>query len=509
MFMSSQNFKTYTAKERNMYLVGMFGQNVTYSIISSVLAYYLQFTLLIPAIAVSTIMSISRVWDAFNDPMMGTIVDKTRTKWGKCRPYLIFSPIPIMIITILCFINGFYNPALGMFEGRNALIVIAAGTTYILWGMAYTVGDIPLWGVTALMSEKEKDRAKLISAARIIAAIAGGIATLGLQPLALALGEIITEKYGFAPNVGEKYGFIVVVTVLAVIGAVTFQMTGIFIRERIPGSKKSYSLRENFGLMWKNKPFRKILISGVLSSTRLLLNISAMPLVTYYYASKDPLMAIVYIVMLGGGMFLGMFIGMGLVPKLTKKFEKKDVYNYSNLLCVIPYLMIFVLYLIAPQDLVKPLYLVLMFIIFLFCGFGSGATDVLRSLMIADAVDYEDYHNHIRPDGVFFSGQTFITKLSTGIATIISGLAYAAVGFSDERIQVVNDYIAAGGIPRLNPEFSSYMMILFFIVSIPPAIGCLLGVIPTWKYPFTDKDHEKMLEELNKRRHEEGEEISE
>ena len=167
--------------------------------------------------------------------------------------------------------------------------------------------------------------------------------------------------------------------------------------------------------------------------------------------------------------------------------------------------MIFVLYLIAPQDLVKPLYLVLMFVIFLFCGFGSGATDVLRSLMIADAVDYEDYHNHIRPDGVFFAGQTFITKLSTGIATIISGLAYAAVGFSDERIQVVNDYIAAGGIPRLNPEFSSYMMILFFIVSIPPAIGCLLGVIPTWKYTFTDKEHEKMLEELNKRRHEETE----
>ena len=507
--MSSKDFKTYTAKERNMYLVGMFGQNVTYSIISAALAYYLQFTLLIPAIAVSTIMSISRVWDAFNDPMMGTIVDKTRSKWGKCRPYLIFSPIPIMIITILCFINGFYNPDLGMFEGRNALIVIAAGTTYILWGMAYTVGDIPLWGVTALMSEKEKDRAKLISAARIVAAIAGGIATLGLQPLALALGEIITEKYKVAPNVGEKYGFITVVTILAVIGAVTFQMTGIFIRERIPGSKKSYSLRENFGLMWKNLPFRKILISGVLSSTRLLLNISAIPLVTYYYASKDPLMAIVYIVMLGGGMFSGMFLGMGLVPKLTKKFEKKDVYNYANLMCVIPYLMIFVLYLIAPQDLVKPLYLVLMFIIFLFCGFGSGATDVLRSLMIADAVDYEDYYNRIRPDGVFFAGQTFIVKLSTGIATIISGLAYSAVGFSDEKIQVVNDYIAAGGIPRLNPEFSSYMMILFFIVSIPPAIGCLLGVFPTWKYPFTDKEHEKMLEVLNKRRHEEGTEVTE
>ncbi|NCA68477.1 MAG: hypothetical protein EOM87_10525, partial [Clostridia bacterium] len=88
----------------------MLGQNIIYNIIGAGLAYYLQFTMLIPAIAVGIIMTSARVWDAFNDFMMGTIVDKTRSKWGKCRPYLIFIPLPIFITTVLCFTNfGFYT----------------------------------------------------------------------------------------------------------------------------------------------------------------------------------------------------------------------------------------------------------------------------------------------------------------------------------------------------------------------------------------------------------------
>lgn len=147
-----------------MYYVGLAGQNVFYNIIGTALTYYLQFTILIPAFTVSVIMAIARVWDAVNDPMMGTIVDKTRTKWGKCRPYLLFVPFPIMIITILCFTNfGFYDPAASATSMHNILIVAYAAFTYILWGMTYTVGDIPLWGITALMTEKDDDRNKLLS----------------------------------------------------------------------------------------------------------------------------------------------------------------------------------------------------------------------------------------------------------------------------------------------------------------------------------------------------------
>lgn len=501
--------KTYTGRERNAYLVGLAGQNILYNIIGAALAYYLQFTILIPAIAVSVIMAVARVWDAFNDPMMGTIVDKTRTKIGKCRPYLLATPLPILIITILCFTNfGFFDSSMGMFEGRNALIVIWAAATYVMWGMTYTVGDIPLWGVTALMTEDDNDRAKLLSYARIFAGIGGAVSLLAVQPVALALGEKFAPAMGSAAQ-GERMGFIVSAAIFALVGAGLFQLVGIFVRERIPASKESYTLKENFTLMWTNKPFRQILISGLLGSPKMLLALAAMPLVSYYYASKSPVMALVYMILLGGGLFVGQFVAMAFAPKLISRFEKKDIYNYGNLLGVIPFVMLFVFYLMSPRGLTQPIFIVLCFLMFVFGGASLGITTVLQSFMIADAVDYEEYHNGVRPDGVFFAGQTFIAKLTTGIATIMSGIAYAVVGFSGEAVAEINEFIAAGGIPRLDSKYDSYMAVLFFLVSIPPAIGALVSVIPTWKYALSDKDHRMMLDELNERRRSREEDAAE
>ncbi len=541
--------KTYTIKERNLYLLGMVGQNIIYNVIGAALAYYLQFTLLIPAIAVSAIMAVARVWDALNDPMMGTIVDRTRTKWGKCRPYLLYVPMPIMIITILCFVNfGFYDASEGANVALNVIIVAWAAFTYILWGMTYTVGDIPLWGVTALMTEDEKDRNKLLSLARIAGGIGAGITMLAVQPLALAIGGMITEKIGVnlagsleawealkqssvinseifatqlaqgvpydqltkylevdptlaeATRQGERWGFLLAAVIFSVIGGALFQLCGPSIKERVAPSEEKHSLKENFQLMWKNKPFRQILLSGILGSPKQLLSLAAMPLITYYFASKDAFMALVYMALLGGGMFVGMFVAMALCPKLLTKFSKKDLYNYSNLISVIPFLLIYFAYLIDPRGLIAWYWIAIFFVLFLFAGAATGITGVLQSYMIADCIDYEEYHNGIRPDGAFFAGQTFIAKLTAGIATILSGIFYAIYGFSDAAVDKVNNYISAGLIPREINEFDPYMRVLFVIVSIPPAIGCILSVIPTWKYCLDDKEHERILNELNLRR---------
>ncbi len=499
--------KTYTAKERNMYLLGMTGQNILYNIVGASLAYYLQFTILIPAITVSVIMAIARVWDAVNDPMMGTIVDKTRTKIGKCRPYLLGVPLPIFLTTIMCFINfGFFDPAMKVFEGKNALIVLWAIFTYLLWEMTYTIGDIPLWGITALMTEDEKDRSKLLSLARIASGVGGGIALLSVQPVALALGEKFTSFYKDTVKVtaqaaGERMGFIAAAILFGIVGFVLFQLAGIFVREKIPASKGTHTLKENFSLMWTNKPFRQILLSGLLGSPKYLLALAAMPLVTYYYSSKNPMAAMLYMLLLGGGMFAGQFVAMGIAPNLIKRFEKKDIYNYSNLIGVIPFVALYALYLSAPAKLVEPMYLAGCFVLFAAGGASNGFSSVLQSIMVADAVDYEEYVSGIRPDGIFFSGLTFIGKLCNGVAIIISGIAYSIVGFSDSKVAEINAFISQGGIPRLEGKYQPYMAVLFFLVTVPPAIGGLLSVIPTWKYSLSDGEHKRILDELNARRH--------
>ena len=494
---AAQALKTYSSKERVAYLIGLAGQNVIYNIVGACLMYYLQFTLLIPAMTVSIIFTVARVWDAFNDPIMGTLVDRTRTKHGKCIPFLRAVPIPIMIITILCFTNfGFYGESSTM----DGLIVGWAAFMYILWGMTYTIGDIPLWGVTALMTEVEEHRTKLLSLARIFAGIGGGVVMLAMQSVALGIGNMLSQNGAMSVAEGERWGFLIIAAVFAILGTLMFQPLGFVVKEKIPPSDKKYTLKDNFKIMLSNKPFRQLLISGVLGSTKMLIAIVAMTLVSYYFASKDAGLAFVYLLLLGGGFFAGQFGSMVAVPALKKKFSTKKLYNYSNIIGAIPYVLIFVLYLCAPHNLTDWWALIICFILFTLSGAAFGIPTVLQSTMIASCVDYEEYKNGTRPDAVFFAGQTFVTKLQSGIATIISGLAYTIVGFSDARVGEVNAFIAAGGIPRITPQYDSFMMVLFFIVSIPAAIGCLLSIIPTWKYALDDDEHQRILNVLAERR---------
>ena len=538
--------RTYTSRERNFYLAGMVGQNIIYNVVGAALSYYFQFTLAIPAIIVTVLMAIARVWDALNDPIMGTIVDKTRTKWGKCRPYLIYVPMPIFVITTLCFVNfGFYE--VGQ-TAMNALIVAWAAVTYILWEIAYTGGDIPLWGVTSLMTEDEKARNKLLSMARIFGGIGAGVSLLAMQPAALAIGGFISEPIGVklagseeawqaivaeseantaafneglnenlpyeeleqylvvnpilseATRQGERWGFLIAAAAFGLLGAALFQLCGPNIKERVPSSEKRYTLKENVKIMFGNKPFRQILLSGILGSPRMLIQIAAMPLINYYFANKDALMAMVYMALLGGGVFVGQFVAMGIAPKILTKVSKKNLYNYSNLAGFIPFMFLYIAYVADPGGLANWYWVAVLFFIFIIAGASLGFATVLQSYMIADCIDYEEYIHGVRPDGVFFAGQTFIAKLQSGIATIISGIFYAIYKFSDSEVEKVNNYISAGIMPRTVPEFEPYMRVLFVIVSIPPAIGCILTVLPTWKYCLDDAEHKRILAELAARR---------
>ena len=121
--------------------------------------------------------------------------------------------------------------------------------------------------------------------------------------------------------------------------------------------------------------------------------------------------------------------------------------------------------------------------------------------MIADCVDYEEYNSGLRPDGVFFSGQSFITKLSGGIAILIQSVVYGVVEFSGSNIEVMNQRLTEGE-SFITYNGGEYAAAMFFLISIPIGIGMLLSAIPTLKYALSDKEHERILGELVKRREE-------
>ena len=459
----NQAIKTYTKKELAGYLTGLAGQNIIYNIIASGLAFYFQSVIFIPVVAYTAIFAVARVWDAVNDPMMGTIVDKTKTKWGKCKPYLLFVPVIVLVTTILPFINSMYAepidqyyvqfsadssivaytddllheeftfededtpefngtyvlvPVGGTWElkkdesgnyltdkdgnmvkndsvifkvsekedgtkeytqvvdttegttlvqrfqeekgiikktgGKAVLIIAWAAFSYILWGMTYTIGDIPLWGVTSLMTESQEDRAKALTLARAVANV-GMIGTL-FTMIAPSFNGIFMSK-GMDQAHALHWSYITLAVVLTLFASILFQFAGISVKEKVnPKNEKRYTIKENFKIMFGNKPFRQILISGILRSPIQLLGIIAMTLIMYYFfnndigktlSSPEAGALIGQIGILVVGLFGGM-IGFPLfVPKLIAKFEKKKLYNFFTLIGAIPFALIFVFFLIV------------------------------------------------------------------------------------------------------------------------------------------------------------------
>ena len=498
------NVRTYTKKELGGFLVGMFGQNLIYNIIATGLYFYFQNVICLPAMALGWIFAIARVWDAINDPMMGTIVDKTRTKWGKCRPYLIFFPPIIAVVTILTFING--NYATAETSTQKALIVAWAAISYIAWGMTYTVCDIPLWGITSLMTEDENDRSKILGLARIAAGV-GGIGVLVVQ-VAQAVGSVFVNK-GYDTAKASQYGFIVTAIIFTLFSTICFEFAGLCTREKVEQSKENYTFKENFQIMFRNKPFRQILISGILRSPIQLLMLIAMTLVTYYYANGDIMNIfkdginfgiLIRLGLIAAAIFIGQFAAMGLCPMLIKRFEKKKIYNFFSIAGAVPFALIFVFFKMAGGDIkTSMVWVVLTALCFLFAGAALGGINVLQSVMIADCIDYEEYTNGVRTDGVFFSGQSFITKLSAGIASLLSSVVYSMVGYSDSNVAVMNEALANGAdfvTYDGGTGVGKYAAAMFFLISVPPAIGMLLSAVPTLKYALPDKEHKKILDEL-------------
>lgn len=492
---ATKDIGDYSNRERNVYLIGMLGQNLIYAIIGSVLQVFYTDILIIPTIAVSVIMGVSRIWDGLNDIIMGTVVDKTHTRWGKCRPYLKFVPLPIAVTTILLFLPITNLP--------NSLKVTFVIFSFLLWETLYTLGDIPLWGVTSLMTPDEQKRAKLISAARTISSV-GSIAIVAFYPIKDALGAI---DLGWFENTGkansdlayfsEPQGYLLAVALIALIGGIMFRTPFAFIRERITQApkEKDTGLKENLKLMWENKLFLRSLASNILGCTKTLMLSAGMYYCKWVLGNGGD--ETLWLVKLGGPFLVGMIIAMNISTQVAKKFGKKKVYLFTSYLNAVPYVLIF---LFAKH-------LIVMGILMFFCGFLTGFSTVYNTTMIADSVDYMEHKTGRRNDGVFFSGLNFTSKLTAAITAIITNLIFSFVNYT-ETINSLTEQIsaaaAAGQQFTLNfaetyPEITTAMLVLITFV---PAIGCVLQALPIHGYFLNEDQHEKILADLKVMREE-------
>lgn len=467
-------------KEKVAYITGMYGQNMVFGILSTGLTYYYQSVIFLPALAISIISLISRFIDAAKDPFMGSIVDSTRTKYGKCRPYLIITPAILFIITLGVFVNGIYSEANPLW--KNITIIFSAAITFILWSFVYGAGDIALTALPTLMTGKEKERNKLIANSRIAASLGIGLIGIIITPLAAVFSKYFTGKTGDV-SIGMQYGFFTVVAVFALIGCALLLATGIFSKERITSEQNAkVRMREVFSIMLKCKPNRKLMLSGLLRAPFSIFSIVQLTIFIYYFGNNGATPYIQYIIAVQAFAFIGQIIAVIITPKLAERTDKKKLFIIINVFTAICCISILILYLCVPHSLSNTI----PFIIFVFInglvGLFSGGISVLQPIMIIDCINYNEKCTGQRTEAIFFSGYTMIIKLSYGIAVLIIGIVYAIVGFSGDGVRIVNESLYYGAVFKTDESFSMYAFTMFFLMSVPTALGLLLSIFPLRKY---------------------------
>lgn len=382
-------------RERNSYWVSMFGQNILYCIISTGLLYYFQNIIFIPVTFIGVVVLIAQIIDAVKDPIMGIIIDKTESRLGKCRFYLIIGLPIAMCATIIPF--------------------------------------------------------------------------------------IITLLWQVDENL--KIGTIIVVVLLTILGGGLMVPNNIFSKERVVNSKTSkLSIKEMLAIVFSNKDYLRLIGSGVLRSPIMILGIAEMTMFSYYFGNNGREDYVIYMIILGGGYLIGQIIATTIGPALTQRIKKKLLYISISAILAAASLRFWFFYINNPTNMIDVCNIIVLFIIFVLEGGGVGILNYLQSVMIIDCVDVQEQRTNTRLDGIFMSGQSFAIKISTGIATIVMTILYNWVGFTDDTIRTINEMLAAGENFRTDIFFEPYRNIIFFVCSVPAAIGIVLSIIPMLKY---------------------------
>lgn len=482
-------------KELWAFSIGALGQGMIYAMMSSYISdYYLNVLQLAPMF-VLLLMLLARVWDAINDPLMGMIVDRRTTKRGKMKPYIIYASIPIGVLTILMY----YSPDLN----KSALMVYAA-VVYILWGMIYTMADVPFWSLPNVMTPDSSERSSAISFSRIFNGIGSAVPEVLFLVIGLVLPKILGADDGLQYN-KTKYLIMAVITVA--IGILLYSRTYFNVKERvvIPDVKPVKGEPSRLSRIFRCKPLMLVILMGVLSSGRYMVQAAAVHVARYAFYIGKPLegmtdaervAAIEASVSSVKTIFqvcaiVGMFGAMLFMPMLMKKFDYKKIVITT---CLAGFVASIFTTLIGWFTM--NLYICIPFI--LISCIPLGVLNSISYAMIGDCLDYMELKTGFRDNALGSACQGFVNKLGNALATSGIVIMYMAIGIEPEKMLSSEVIIAATDL-AMNQRFA-----MFSLVSIVPGISLLLCAIPMFFYKISGKAKVQMEEDLAKARKERG-----
>jgi melibiose permease len=398
---------TLPLKSKISYGLGAVGKDMVYMLSASYVLYYFQDLLGVSAAAMGVILMAARIFDAFNDPLMGVIVAKTNTRWGRFRPWLLIGTLTNAVILVLMFAAP---PAL---DGPG--LVAYAAITYILWGVTYTMMDIPYWSMIPAFTKGGKERENLTTLARSCAGVGSAIITITTMMAVPALGRMFGPEGANATQIeiaGFKY-FTIGVAAFFILFTV---LTCINIKEKPNTEMKATSVKEMLRALVQNDQAMAVTIAIVLINGAVYITSN---LVIYFF--KYDFGGVnwygdytLFNTFGGAVQILSMMV---LYPLLRKRFTNLKIFYVALGMAALGYISLLALA-FTSMDVVYLLFIP-GFLIFA----ANGVLTVLTTVFLANTVDYGELKNHRRDESVIFSMQTFVVKLASGVAIFIASMA--------------------------------------------------------------------------------------
>lgn len=416
--------------------VGALGKDLCYAMISTYLMIYLTDTVGLAPFFVGNLFLVARVWDAVNDPMMGFVVDNTRTRWGKFRPWILIGTLINAVILVLLF----RGPELEGFA-----LYAYYSVMYILWGMTYTVMDIPYWSMLPSMSSTKEERDSMSVIPRIFASSA--------WLLVGAFGLALIDRLGGG---NEAKGYASTSVVVAVVFVATILVTVIFARDRssmdaASGQKaKRTSLKDAIHVITGNDQL-KVYIGVVLAYNLVVQLAGGMALYYFKYVTQDenlfPYFTTAASVAEMGALFL--------FPILSRFMSKKAVFAVASFTPAIGLIALLVAGAVAPANI--PIIIVCG----LFYKFGSGLTLGATTVMLADVIDYGEVKLGTRNESIVASFQTLLVKTASAVAGWLIGVGLTISGFVENVPQTEETIM---GMRILMGVVPSVITVLAFVI---------------------------------------------
>jgi GPH family glycoside/pentoside/hexuronide:cation symporter len=437
-------------KEKIGYSLGDTASHFVWDMVGFWLLFFYTDVYGISAAAAGTIMLVARFWDMAIDPVIGVVSDRTKSRWGKFRPYILFGAVPYAILAILTFTTPNFGET-----GK----ILYAGATYVLLMTAYAFINLPYSALGAVMTDDTYERAGL-NTYRFIAGFTGQFVVTGL---ALTLAE-------FFGGGDKAQGFQYTVFLFAGLSLVFFFITFKTTKERVqPPKEQVNSLKEDIANLFKNKAWIILALVGIVSFIMFAMQNAAIAYYFKYYLGKENNVQLFNVIGT-----VALIVALPLSKPLAKRFGNKNVFIGSSLISGLFFMLI---YLPGVTGLTT------IYIFNIIAKMAYAPAVPLLWTMIADSADYGEWTTGRRATGLYFSAAVFAQKAGWGIGAAIAGWILAMSGFVANAVQ--NDTAITG---------------IKLLVSVIPGILYMSCAIFMIFYKIDTKTTTLMKRELDERR---------